>query len=314
VDELSEPFDRVTDAAASAILDERYGLTARSVERLDTERDDSFRVRSGVGDFVFKVAHPADDALIVNLQTAAMSFAAEVDDRLPLQRVLPSLEGEIEPMLETPAGDRVMRVLTWLPGTLLREASPTDSQLDALGVAHARLTVALEDFRHPSTHRELTWDVERLPALRPLLVHAPELEPVLDRFESLAERIAGLPHQVVHNDMNLDNIVTDASSPDFVTGILDFGDVVYAARAADLAIGLSYLLGDGGLDSVRPMIDGYERTNPLTPEERELLPDLVAGRLAARILIGEWLSAANPANAEYAGRNLARTRRQLAAL
>ena len=314
MDELAAPFERLTEAAASAVLDEHYGLTADRLERLDTERDDSFHVESVHGEFVFKVAHPADDPLVINLQTAAMSFAAEIEPRLPLQRVLPSLEGEVEPELATGAGERVMRVLTWLPGSLLRQASPTDAQLEQLGVVQARLAIALEDFRHPAAERELSWDILNLPKLRHLLEFAPDVAPVLERIDSLGERLAALPHQVVHNDINLDNVLTDAGDPGFVTGILDFGDVVFTARAADLAVGLSYLLDERGLDSVQPFIDGYTRTNPLTGEELELLPDLVRGRLALRILLASWLSSTVPDNADYTARNLARSRAQLAVL
>ena len=306
-DELVEPFERVTEAAASVLLADRYGIPDATATRLDTERDDTFHVASAFGEFVLKVANPADDPLVINLQTAAMGFAAEVDPGIPVQKVLPSLDGDIEADLD----GRVMRVLTWLPGELLRSAARTPDNLEAFGRMQGRLAAALEDFRHPAAGRELAWDVERLPQLRPLLEFAPDVAPVLDRFD--AGRIAALPHQVVHNDLNLDNVVVSDGHPDFVTGILDFGDVVHTARAADLAVSLSYLL-DGGWASVQPVIDGYQRACRLTDDELELLPMLVEGRLAQRILLAEWLAHTAPANAEYVRRNLDLSRAQLAAL
>jgi hydroxylysine kinase len=321
--ELAEPFERITTDAAARILDERYGIRGARLDRLDTEKDDSFRVDAAGGiRFVMKIAHPADDPLVVNLQTAALAHAADVDARLPLQRFLPTIDGEIEPVVSTGgkgatgARDRIVRVLTWLPGTLLFDAERTDAQLELFGATQARLTAALVDFRHPAAERRLVWDLAHLAELRPLVVGTPEphtLERVIGRFESLTT--IDLPRQVVHNDLNPGNVVTDAGSPAFITGILDFGDVVSTWRVADLAVSLSYLIPSTG-DPWGPLlavVAGYQRENPLTALELDALPTLVDARLAQRILIASWLGVAVPENREYLWRNMALSQAQLAA-
>ncbi len=296
-DELIEPFERLTDAAAAGLLDERYGIPDATVSRLESERDDTFHVASEFGEFVFKVAHPADDPLLVNLQTSAMAFANEVDPEIPLQRILPSLEGEIESLLETDAGERVMRVLTWLPGTQLHDVAPDRGQLFELGAMLGRLAAALEDFRHPSAEREFAWSVEHLAGLRSMLEFSPQLASAFERFVSLDEAIAELPHQVVHNDVNLGNTLVHAggstsSTTGFVSGIIDFGDTLYTARAIDLAVTASYLIDPAvGLASIDPLVEGYRSRNVLLPAELELLPELIRGRLVQRILIPAFLSA-----------------------
>lgn len=308
-DELVAPFERVTDAAASALLDERYGIPNADVSRLDSERDDTFHVVSEFGEFVFKVAHPADDPMLVNLQTSAMAFANEVDPEIPLQRVLPSLDGEIEALLETDAGQRVMRVLTWLPGTRLLDVVPDRGQLFEIGAMLGRLTAALEDFRHPSAQRELAWSVEHLPGLRPMLEFSPQLAPAFERFVEIGSAIPELPHQVVHNDVNLGNTLVEVSTSSttgdsaFVTGIIDFGDTLYTARAIDLAVTASYLIDPAvGLASIDPLVEGYRSRNPLLAEELELLPELLRGRLLQRMLIPAYISAVTPDDAGYATR------------
>jgi Ser/Thr protein kinase RdoA (MazF antagonist) len=316
IDDIGAEFARVTEAAASDILTERYGFPATRVTRLSTERDDSFRVESEVGEFVFKIAHPADDPLVVNLQTAAMAFANDVDPGIPLQQILPTLDGEAEGTLETDAGSRVMRVLTWLPGTLLRTAELTPDRLYSYGAMQARLVSALEDFRHPAADRTIAWDVAALAELRPALEFAPDLEAFVDHFVGLSDRVAALPRQVIHNDLNLDNVVTDAASPDFITGLIDFGDTLTTARVIDLAVSLSYLVPTTGDAStfLEPVLEGYRSRIVLTPDELDLLPDLVRARIAQRILIPAYLAAHHPGNAEYTGRSLALSRAQFAVL
>jgi Ser/Thr protein kinase RdoA (MazF antagonist) len=315
--DLELPFEPLADDAAVAVLAARYGIPNATVARLATERDDSFHVTSEYGEFVLKVAHPADDPLLVNLQTSAMAFANEVDPAIPLQRVLPSLDGEIEAVLETDAGERVMRVLTWLPGGLMRGTTPTPDQLFELGEMQGRLAAALEDFRHPAAQREFAWSVEHLAGLRPMLAAAPELTPAFERFTALHARIAALPHQVVHNDINFDNTIVDpASAPGgYVTGIIDFGDALYTARAIDLGVTASYLIDPAvGLPSIEPLVEGYRTRNPLLPVELELLPELIRGRLVQRVLIPAYLQATAADGAAYANRSFVHTRAQFESL
>lgn len=309
---LAEPFERIDTADAAALLTERYGIRSPELTRLDTERDDTFRVQSPDGAFVLKVSHPADDPLLVNLQTAAMAFAAEIDPELPLQRVLPTLDGEIEADVTGTAGEtRVVRVLTWLPGTLLSEVVASDEQRAAFGERAGQLTAALEDFRHPAGGRALAWDVEQLPALADLVRHAPEVRREFDAFD--ADAVAALPHQIVHNDLNHHNVVVDPHDPAFVTGILDFGDTVHTARVIDLAVAASYLVEpERGWASVAPIVDGYRRRVALTDAELKLLPALVRARLVQRILLTTWMT--RETGGYLASVTMDRTRAQLASL
>jgi hydroxylysine kinase len=285
---LADPFERMTEAEASALLAEHYGLEPSGLERLDTERDDSWRVATGNGDFVLKVAHPADDALAIGLQIEAPFRAALVDPSLPVQRVLPSRHGELVPHWH----GRAARLLSWLPGELLALHQPTDEQLALCGATLGRLSRALRDFEHPAAGCELAWDLQRLPRLRPF-AHDPLTLGVIERFERVvAPALAALPHQVIHNDFHPGNVLVDAADPRYVVGVLDFGDVVHTARVCDLGVALAYLVPSEGpvWAAAQPFLDGFESEVPLLDAERVVLPDLVAARLVQRILIPEQLA------------------------
>jgi 4-aminobutyrate aminotransferase-like enzyme len=107
--------------------------------------------------------------------------------------------------------------------------------------------------------------------------------------------------QVVHGDLNLDNVLLDERNR--IAGIVDFGDTSYTAQVADFAVGLASLLRGRPADDVfragRIAIDGYSSRIPLEPLELEVLGDLVAARLAAIVTISAWRVERYPENAGY---------------
>ncbi|HEX4444450.1 MAG TPA: phosphotransferase [Galbitalea sp.] len=284
----------LSETDALRVATQTYGLDAISAERLETERDDSFAIETLDARFVLKVAHPADDPATIDFQTRALVFAGERDPELPLQGVVPSLDGRLIPSLASHEG-RIARLFDWLPGDLLVDTAPDDTQLALLGDTLGRLTLALGGFEHQSSSRPFAWDVAQLPRLDRLAERFPDddLKRVFDRFASVvAPKLDTLPRQVLHNDFNPGNVLVDEKSPQFVTGILDFGDVIATVRVADLAVALSYLLFPFGRDwqGAQPFVEAYERRIPLTRDEHEVLRPLVLSRLAERILINQWLS------------------------
>jgi len=111
----------------------------------------------------------------------------------------------------------------------------------------------------------------------------------------------------VHNDFSPDNTLISADGRS-VAGIIDFGDVTVTALVNDVAIAVANLLSDGA-DLLAPALDligGYHATTPLTAAELALLPDLILGRLVARILISEWRAERFPDNRAYVLRNTPR--------
>ena len=261
-------------ATATALLREHFALEPVALELLDTERDDSFRVTTVEGYFVLKVAHPADDPAVIEMQGAAMERASAAG--LPVQRLVPTVAGATS----VTVGGRVARVLTWLPGGLLADAVPDARQLFDLGAALGRLGVALREFEHPAAHRLLAWDLQRIGALREYTDDAALLA-VIDRVGDLAD----LPHQVIHNDFHPGNLLVDDVGD--LAGILDFGDAVSSARVCDLAVALAYFIpeeGDPWRDAA-PFLAGFESVVPLLAAEHVVLRDLVAARLVMRVVI-----------------------------
>ena len=98
----------------------------------------------------------------------------------------------------------------------------------------------------PQRIAKLAWDVRRAAAvigdLAPT-VRDPQRRRIL---EDVAERIDrlpldGLPTQVIHNDLNDDNVLLEN---DRVVGVIDVGDAIRSVRIAEAAIAATYAMLD----------------------------------------------------------------------
>jgi Ser/Thr protein kinase RdoA (MazF antagonist) len=81
-----------------------------------------------------------------------------------------------------------------------------------------------------------------------------------------------------------------------VSGLLDFGDMVYSTVVCDLAVALAYALLHQAdpLGAAACVIRGHRRRNPLTePEQRALMP-LMRVRLAMSLCYSAHKKAETP--------------------
>ncbi|MDF2825819.1 MAG: hypothetical protein K0R68_3227, partial [Mycobacterium sp.] len=98
------------------------------------------------------------------------------------------------------------------------------------------------------------------------------------------------------------NVVVDPSSDDFVTGVIDFGDVVRSPVVFELAVAVANQIGvnerypwDSAVDIVR----GYRAVQPLSDRDVALLAIAGPARLLLRALIFGWRAAVHPHSRDY---------------
>jgi Ser/Thr protein kinase RdoA (MazF antagonist) len=259
----------------------------KTAERLPSERDQNFLLTDDSGQqFVLKIANTAESRSFLEAQNAVLDYLAE---RVSFcQRVI----GEMAEF----AGHFV-RVVTYLPGVPLAEIKPhTPGLLNDFGQKLGQLSRALADFDHPAVHRDFYWDLAHgnriVNAYAPLIEDAKLRELVLKcRFEPETE----LRRSIIHGDANDYNVLVDPDSLT-VSGLIDFGDMVYSYTVGDLAIALAYVvLGDG---DPRDVMAGYTSEFGLLEEEREALWPLVRLRLAMSVCIAAHQIKREPEN-EY---------------
>ncbi len=317
------PSAAVPAAEAAAAVRASFGL-AGELGRLPGEADDNFLLQaSGEKRYVVKFAHLRADPDVVRAQVRVLTHLGSVAPGLPVPRVVPALDGTPWTVVaDGPLRGRLVHVLTYLDGQLLRSARTSPALRYRLGVTLAELGRALREFRDddPVLHRPLLWDLSQLPQLRPLIAERPknadtsQLDEQLSRLVAeVAPRLAAQRTQLVHNDFSPDNVLADARC---VRGIIDFGDVTVTALVNDVAIAAADQLSLGP-DLLRPALDlisGYHATTPLTTAELDLLPELIGARILARIVISEWRAARFGENRAYILRNTPRAWEHLSRL
>ncbi|MCF6111631.1 phosphotransferase [Mesorhizobium muleiense] len=308
-DTLAENAPDVSTADALAILRKHYGL-AGTAQPLPGERDHNFHVRTdGEGEFVLKISHPAEDAGFTDFQNKALDHICLVDPTLPVPFVRKSLQGEAQFAVSVDgSAPRIIRLVTYLPGQLLARSPVSAAQDRNLGIFLARLGRALRGFFHPAAGSDLLWDIRKIAKTRPMMVHIADprrramVERVIDSFEEhAAPVIPKLRAQIVHNDMNSYNVVMDASRPEVVSGILDFGDMIHSPLICDLAIGAVYRWPAEGhpLAPASRFVAGYQSVQPLEVEEIGILFHLIRARLALIVNIASWQAERFPAKCDY---------------
>ncbi|QPC94355.1 phosphotransferase [Mesorhizobium sp. INR15] len=306
---MAEDAPDVSTADALAILRQHYGLGG-SAQSLPGERDHNFHVRTeSDGEFVLKISHPAEEAGFTDFQNKALEHIALVDPTLPVPALHKSLRGEAQFAVPVDgSAPRIIRLVTYLPGQLLSRAPASEAQDRNLGIFQARLTRALRGFFHPGAGSDLLWDIRKVAKTRPMMVHIADprrramVERAIDAFEQhAAPVIPGLRAQIVHNDMNSYNVVMDASQPELVSGVLDFGDMIHSPLICDLAIGAVYRWPAEGhpLAAAARFVAGYQSVQPLEAEEIGILLDLIRARLALIVNIATWQAERFPAKRDY---------------
>jgi len=283
-------FD-VDDAAA--IAGERFGIRARA-QALPSERDQNFLLTNQAGEkFVLKIANALESRTFLEAQN---SILKHLERRVSIcQKLLPAPSGEEIVSVKS----HFVRMVHYLPGVPLAEIRPhTSGLLHDLGRKLGQVAQALADFDHTAVHRDFHWDLANgnrvVNEFAALIDNTSLRELVLKcRFEP-PER---LRRSVIHGDANDYNLLVDPESMT-ITGLIDFGDMVYSYTVGDLAIAIAYVI----LDKTDPhaaaaeIVSGYRSEFALLDEELEALWPLVRLRLAMSVCLAAHQLRQQPEN------------------
>ena len=237
-----QPMPYLSPTDASALAERLFGVRATALE-LPSERDQNLLLRSESGErFILKLANVAERREVLEAECAVMRHL-EPTGLTP--RVVRTVDGAEIGMY----GQQFVRLITALPGTTLGTAPlHTDALRRDLGRALGRMNRTLANFDHPAFHRDFHWDLANADRVVEQHLSLVADTALADRIAQLAAyhrahvapMLATFRRGVIHNDANDYNVLVDQTRQT-VTGIFDFGDMVYSHIVNEVAIAMAYV-------------------------------------------------------------------------
>lgn len=299
------PYDSLQQQQILTWLQEHYALSGHLCQLVGDE-DLNFLCQSETASFTIKIS-PTKKAEDFTFETALLTH---LNQNKPASLQLP------EPVLNQDnkwistiktAGTTVsLRLLSWVDGQLWSHHTPhSEKLLFSLGQQAATLNAALADFEHPQSKREFDWDLAQcLWVKNHLNMFSKDQKQTLNHFIELFEQnqpiYRHLRQQVIHNDLNDNNILlnSDDKFQSKVAGFIDFGDAIHTQLINELAITCAYAIMDkrDPLTAAKHIIIGYHKKLPLTAQELCQLYHLIGMRLVVSVTQSAMARAAQPDN------------------
>lgn len=269
-----------------------YGLDG-DLRPLQSERDQNFRVDTESGaKYVFKIANKDEATEVADFQTGALRHIARQDPSLPVPRVIPNRDGEPYSRVRfADNNEHIVYSLSYLDGIPLSEMEGgiDSATRKRFGTLMAKVDMALRGYFHPAARQQHPWNIETCTRLRGLTGHIEDdedrsvVDVVLDHMsEIVVPRLQSLRHQVIHQDAHSDNVLIDPNRQNEITGLIDFGDLLYGTLVAEVAVACDSVSHETK-DWVTPACDivaGYDAVLPLEEAEIDSIFELVSARNA----------------------------------
>jgi Ser/Thr protein kinase RdoA (MazF antagonist) len=296
--ELLQHTPAFDNAAAAAIGREHFDIHARA-QTLPSERDQNFLLTTLSGEkFVLKIANAVESHVFLETQNLVLKHLEPHVSYC--QKILPATSGEeIASVNAANGATHFVRMVHYLPGVPLAQLRPhSNVLLRDVGRKLGQLAHALADFDHPAVHRDFHWDLANgnrvVNEFAGFIDNASLRNLVLQcRFEPQTS----LRRSVIHGDPNDYNLLVNPHSAT-VSGLIDFGDMVYSYTVGDLAIAIAYVI----LDKPDPRAAAEEIANSYASEfalldvERDALWPLVRLRLAMSVCLAAHQLKQQPEN------------------
>ncbi len=283
----------ITIEQASLLVETIYGFKG-SLEKLPGYEDLNFKLSTADGQiYTLKISQDNAHPDWIDLQVKVLRYLEKsLDFSIPF--VHPTIDGQpyVEKQLEDGKA-HFIRMQKWVPGQVLAKVKPhINTLLNQIGSVAGAFSRGLAGFEHPNAIKPFNWDIARLLDYEPFLTYIQDKnqKEIVTHFFSAFKHnlpiINKLRKSVCYNDLNDYNILTSWQKHELkITGIIDFGDVIYTQTVNELAIACAYacMHQKEPLSAAAEIVKGYHTAFPLEDQELEMLYFLIAARLVISV-------------------------------
>ncbi|MEQ9425788.1 MAG: aminotransferase class III-fold pyridoxal phosphate-dependent enzyme [Cyclobacteriaceae bacterium] len=293
------------EALAHQILLEHYDLTGELTKQ-KAYASHNYKVVSDKGKFIFKIYVNPKRTDLVEAESEVLDALKVHDPMLQIPGTVKTKSGHYHVSMQADGHEIIARLLTYLEGKFIGDYDVVADELGTeVGRFLGRLDKAFSSIQNPViTSRRYEWNIQQL-FLAEKRLFAIESAPdrnlvkyfILQYKENVQPIALDLRHSLIHNDGHEWNVLTDGKT---ITGIIDFGDMVYAPIIQELGVSLAYaMMGEENpLPKATKKLAGYHEIIPLTKVEIECLYYFIAARLCISVIMSAYSKKLNPDN-EY---------------
>jgi 4-aminobutyrate aminotransferase-like enzyme/Ser/Thr protein kinase RdoA (MazF antagonist) len=288
------------------IVKENYHLNVEA-KRLNGYDEQNFLLKdTDKRKYILKVATDVHGLEFLDAQIKIINHLSKSDLSKKFQHYILNIERKELTHYMLDGKNYYIRILTFLEGDFWVECKDlSDNAFIDLGSFLGKMDNTLKDFSHPAMHRHYIWDISTAADANAKLRFIKDHECrriaayFLLQFETeVLPYLPSLRHAYIHNDSNDYNILIQENS---ISGLIDFGDMVYTALVNNLAVACTYsmLNNEDPLKAATFVVKGYHQSYPLQEKEIELLYYLVAARLCISVTQSAWNASLNTNNEHH---------------
>ena len=262
-----------------------------SLEPLNGYDEQNLLLTSGNNErYICKISTPEHDRYFLDAQVAITDHLQASPVAAYFQRHIRNRQNEPVTHLEIAGREYYLRVLNYLEGDFMVDLPDHEpALLESIGTVLGKMDASLAGFRHHGMHRHYEWDISNaadvnqfIPSIKNheqrriagyfLLQFEAEVLPVLHKLRKA----------YIHNDANDYNVLVKNGT---ISGLIDFGDMVYAPLINNVAVACTYaMLGkEDPVSAAIHVTAAYHQQHALKPAETDLLYYLVAARLCISV-------------------------------
>lgn len=272
------------------VLLQKYGLLG-SIQELDGyDEQNAVLTTPDNRRYICKVSGSEHSRHFIDAQISVLQHLKFSSIWNLFQEIIPSIEGRFLESVEQGLEVYTIRVLTYLDGYFLVERKEQSTALlGSIGDFLGKMDNSMKNYSHLALHRHYEWDISNALDVEPYLhnIKDPEKRRLVGYFLmqfglEVLPYLNSLRKAYIHNDANDYNVLTEG---DYVVGLIDFGDMVYAPLINNLAVACTYAMMNKQfpLEAAIHVVKGYNTQFPITEKESDLLYYLVAGRLCISV-------------------------------
>ena len=262
-----------------------------SLKELKSERDKNFLLKlKNKPLYVIKISNPAESISLLKLQDFVLNSLIK---RNSIKNFIPkTIHSTIKVYQDKLNRNCYVRVLRFIEGKMYAEVNHNSILEYSLGTLLGNLSKELQNLNHPNAFRKFEWDPSNITWIKKEInfFKGNKKKIISTNLEEynyfIKKNLKNLRFSLTHGDANNYNLVVKNN---LVSGLLDYGDMIYAPTINDLAVCLAYALmkKEDLYSTLKNIVINYHKIFPITFYEIFSLMTLVKARLTITVVMAE---------------------------